>query len=468
MRLDSSFHKLNNDNTCTDTDSIKCIRFNSLVKETGITEKESILMLEDIDTLLELMDHDTMDSSHAAMYQDMVDKKKEKFVLSVHDKPIQEQHDRKKNGKVYIIYATRAKGETSYTKASSYDRLIEKLYEKYSKTGDKFSLESVFARTIEDRAGDIDISITGKTLLEYQNLWDKYYKDYPIAKMNVKKLGAAVLAEHFTTIIREFGLTKTKAKNIRIVINMVANYCLKTGIIKHSFASDLVFNALPFKKEPAYNSIKANSFSKNNSDAIIAWAKNQVKTNKKIVPTYMWALVIGMRLGLRYAELHALKWSDVDLDSKCLFVRKQRTINYSYENGKFICNGRKDKDTLKGQEEMRMLPITPDVEEALSEVRALGLSDEYVFPDGHFRYHTYNDKVKEAAKAVNLNPKEYRSHSARTTAATNLYNECKDIYVVQSLLGHTNPQMTMKYIKNTDKFNKLKESMFRTISDQNR
>lgn len=165
-----------------------------------------------------------------------------------------------------------------------------------------------------------------------------------------------------------------------------------------------------------------------------------------------YALIIGMTLAMRYAELHALKWSDLDFDDKSLLVKGQRTLDYEYQDGKFVCKGRKDKDTLKGNEEPRILPITPDVEEALKNIKALNLSDEYVFPDGHFRYHTYNDKVKQAAEAVGLNGKEYRTHSARTTAATNLYNECKDIFVVQSLLGHSGTQMTMKYIKEAEKY----------------
>lgn len=173
-----------------------------------------------------------------------------------------------------------------------------------------------------------------------------------------------------------------------------------------------------------------------------------------------------MTLAMRYAELHALKWSDLDFDDKSLLVKGQRTLDYEYQDGKFVCKGRKDKDTLKGNEEPRILPITPDVEEALKNIKALNLSDEYVFPDGHFRYHTYNDKVKQAAEAVGLNGKEYRTHSARTTATTNLYNECKDIFVVQSLLGHSGTQMTMKYIKEAEKYEKLRDTMFRTISDQ--
>ncbi len=60
---------------------------------------------------------------------------------------------------------------------------------------------------------------------------------------------------------------------------------------------------------------------------------------------------------------------------------------------------------------------------------------------------------------MGLNPANYSTHSLRSTAATNLYIKTKDIYQVQKLLGHTNPQMTMKYIKDLDIEEKLRASM---------
>ena len=72
----------------------------------------------------------------------------------------------------------------------------------------------------------------------------------------------------------------------------------------------------------------------------------------------------------------------------------------------------------------------------------------FVFPQGNFRYHTYNDKVKLAATSIGLDASQYHTHCLRATAATNTYNSCQDVRQVQLLLGHTTPEMTNKYIHN--------------------
>ena len=98
-------------------------------------------------------------------------------------------------------------------------------------------------------------------------------------------------------------------------------------------------------------------------------------------------------------------------------------------------------------------------------IKNLGLSDEYVFPNGNFRYHTYNDKVKDAAKAIGLDAKDFHTHCLRSTAATNTYNSCYDIKQVQLLLGHTTPEMTSKYVKDWRGIEVLRETMSKGVAD---
>ena len=87
----------------------------------------------------------------------------------------------------------------------------------------------------------------------------------------------------------------------------------------------------------------------------------------------------------------------------------------------------------------------------------MNLSDEYVFP---MRYHTYNDKIKDAATYAGVQDLEQiRTHSIRATAATTLYRKCHDIKTVQALLGHTSPEMTTKYVKSLSNFEDLKAVM---------
>ena len=67
------------------------------------------------------------------------------------------------------------------------------------------------------------------------------------------------------------------------------------------------------------------------------------------------------------------------------------------------------------------------------------------------------------AKDLGLDPTKYSSHCLRATAATNLYLRTHDIFLVQRLLHHTTPEMTMKYMKDLSLAAKLRESMGRSL-----
>ena len=121
--------------------------------------------------------------------------------------------------------------------------------------------------------------------------------------------------------------------------------------------------------------------------------------------------------------------------------------------------GRQSTGHIKGYETPVSLPMPKDVVEILKTIKDMHLDETYVFPANCFRYNTFNDKVKEAAAAIGLNPDKYSTHSLRATAATNLYLKTHDIYQVQMLLHHTTPEMSMRYIKDLDISMKLRQSL---------
>lgn len=74
-----------------------------------------------------------------------------------------------------------------------------------------------------------------------------------------------------------------------------------------------------------------------------------------------------------------------------------------------------------------------------------------------FRCSVYNHSGDFISQATSANRNS--SHSLRTTAATNLYQKTHDIYQVQRLLHHTTVEMTMKYIKDLELNEKLRENL---------
>lgn len=244
-------------------------------------------------------------------------------------------------------------------------------------------------------------------------------------------------------------MTQKQVSSVRDVVSMAYRYAIREKIVRHNPARDVLYHDLPVQKTAAYNTVKVKPFTPEEAARITDWCLGQVPKTK--APAYLWAIVINLVLGLRVGELSALRWSDIDLDQQKVIVRRQLVKDYDED---ILCTGYIEVGNLKGYEKPRVLTIRPDIVAAFKELRT---DDDRVFPV--FRYRTYNDKIKQAAVAIGLAGEEYRTHSLRATAATALYLQTKDIYAVQSLLGHTTVEMTLKYIKDIQAEERLRAAM---------
>lgn len=119
--------------------------------------------------------------------------------------------------------------------------------------------------------------------------------------------------------------------------------------------------------------------------------------------------------GLRRGELWALRWEDIDLDARTIFVRASKT-------------GRP-----------RLIPYTDRVAAALAELRLRsGTSSGPVV--GRCDYRT---ALRGAARRAGIEP--ITGHQFRHTYATRLLEQGVDLRYVQTLLGHTQIATTARY-----------------------
>lgn len=136
--------------------------------------------------------------------------------------------------------------------------------------------------------------------------------------------------------------------------------------------------------------------------------------------SYLKPIVIcALNTGMRKGEILSLKWQDVDLKNRFLFVRKAKN------------------------NETRTLPICEVLYETLKEIGPQ-LGNQYVFThaDGRpFREIYYG--FKAAVKRAGIN--DFRFHDLRHTCASRLAMQGLDIRVIQELLGQKTLAMTMRY-----------------------
>ena len=129
--------------------------------------------------------------------------------------------------------------------------------------------------------------------------------------------------------------------------------------------------------------------------------------------------------GLRVSELVNLKVKDLEFDKNYGWVRKGK--------------GRKD----------RLFIIAKGLREELIEfIKTENPEYEYWLFKGrnsHIHQRTIQEIIKKAAKRSNIK-KNIHPHTLRHSFATHLIEDGYDIASVQSLLGHSNLETTMRYV----------------------
>ena len=160
-------------------------------------------------------------------------------------------------------------------------------------------------------------------------------------------------------------------------------------------------------------------------------------------------ILICLNTGLRVGEVCALRWENVDFETRRIHVEKTIERIYSKEGNKTIVI----IDTPKSMTSIRTIPINSKLYNILKQMRGkckkndfvlTGLSDHYVEP----RNYQYN--FKEILKKSQI--KRYKFHTLRHTFATNCIEAGMDIKSLSEILGHADVSITLNiYVHSSDK-----------------
>ncbi|MDA3864030.1 MAG: tyrosine-type recombinase/integrase [Deltaproteobacteria bacterium] len=164
----------------------------------------------------------------------------------------------------------------------------------------------------------------------------------------------------------------------------------------------------------------------------------KIEEQKKILSTidseFYLICYLALKTGLRFGELRALKWSDINSKEKKLIVKR------SYVRRRI---------TTTKSRKTRTIPLSSSTINLLNKTRH---SRSFVFsdPDGSLpdKNRLYRGLVK-AAKKADIQP--FGWHVLRHTFATNLANENVPVVVIKELLGHSDVNTTMIYAHPTRK-----------------
>lgn len=153
----------------------------------------------------------------------------------------------------------------------------------------------------------------------------------------------------------------------------------------------------------------------------------QAILNACATPTERAMVLVAARTGLRFSELRALEWGDIDFDLKLLTVRR--------------CAVLKDIGTPKNGR-IRHVSLTIDALKALESIKT-GSGLVFTFRGGMCVHWSSLCRLQLACKRAGIEPIGW--HTLRHTFATQLVNRGATLQAVQVLLGHSTVTMTQRY-----------------------
>jgi integrase len=153
------------------------------------------------------------------------------------------------------------------------------------------------------------------------------------------------------------------------------------------------------------------------------------KAHHRFYPVWLLALMTGMRSG----ELYALKWTDVDFDSRIISVSKAW-------NSKCGITPTKTRRT-------RIVPMSEDLLSFLKERKlSVGPEDEYILP--RLAEWEHGDQARVTREfCVGIGITSIKFHDLRATFITNLLARGESLARVMSIVGHSELKTTNGYLR---------------------
>lgn len=151
-------------------------------------------------------------------------------------------------------------------------------------------------------------------------------------------------------------------------------------------------------------------------------------TSHRFYPVWIVALFTGCRSG----ELFALRWSDLDLESRTLSVSR----SWNSKNG----------FTSTKNQKTRIVPISNELFIFLKELKLQRGQEEFILP--HLSEWERGDAakiIKAFCKSIGIT--EIRFHDLRATFITNLLARGESLARVMAIVGHSDMETTNVYLR---------------------
>lgn len=299
----------------------------------------------------------------------------------------------------------------------------------------------------------------------YQYMYDRFVKD-SFGKRRISTITYTDIKKFYYSLLESEKLKPNTLETIHNSVHPAFDMAVRDNVLMKN-PSDGVMKDI--KQSKLWVKKKRHSLTIPQQNAFLKYAKED-KQFQGWVPIITVLLGTGMRIG----ECLALKWEDLDLDKRMIYVKHSLT---NRPNGKGQVEAH--VDAPKTDAGIRTIPMLDEVYDAFLEEymiqTCLGFCTEeidgysgFIFSSSNgtvYRDTSVNHAIHRIADAYNAKELEnakrerretlllpnFSAHHLRHTFATRLCENESNLKVIQSVMGHADIETTMDvYAEATD------------------
>mgnify|MGYP002797334503 CR=1 FL=1 len=316
--------------------------------------------------------------------------------------------------------------------------LIDKLFDYYGLAISDVSIAGVFELALAEK--QTTQNVNPETIKRDRQTFNRFIiSDF--GARDIREISKVELRAYTQEMVQRIHPIETAFKAYKGILNLIFVYALEYGIIKE--------NPVPFVKNAVYlkgcerTKAKAENkiLSKEEIDLVTKTVRSRMTQNRYHGYFILgYAILLSVETGMRVGELCALKWEDVSLEKKNVYVHKtmQRLSNYATDGPRSYI----EISTPKSKCSFRKIPL-PD---ALIDYIQENYPDQhgYVLTSSEDKYlepRTMQKHFRLIQQKCGLDPVKF--HSLRHTFATRCVELDFDIKSLSEILGHATVNITL-------------------------
>lgn len=408
--------------------------------------------------------------------------------------------ERNANGQGTVYYSEKKKcfiAQVSIHMDGKCSKRITATSKKSKKEALRKANEKAQGYTVKKKeTGSKTVSVLAKEFIEYKEIqgirpsthknYDEYYngyiKDSPIAEKEITQISEEELRGFYDMLFKDgnkrkketgeaCSLSVSTVNHVYVLLNGSFLYAVQKNYIQENPHRDIKKFKEKYQPCGSYTAKKDRdkAFSKEEIDKLF-----NNSGNKKDMFYNMFCVIL--HTGLRSGEARALKWADIDMENKILYVNK--TLVYTEKMyfpalyGEQKCRGREKvfmEQPPKSEASYRQIPLNKPALEALERQKKwqerwktkLGgfyKDERIVFSDEKGGYVQGQHVLAHLRKLMEKSGIENRHtvHDLRHTFCTMLRNNNVSVEIAKELMGHSDINITLSVYSHTCDENKIK------------